>query len=332
MIYPWQKTQWQRLQEQCKNKRLPHAILLSGSDGLGKSEFAHSFSTALLCTQPRASGEACGQCSACHLTQAETHPDLMSLAPEDEGKAIKVDDIRELCKAFALTSQFEGYKIAIIGHADQMNINASNSLLKTLEEPSNQSLLILVTSKPHRLPITIRSRCQALSFQVPDAEQAQHWLAEHISGDIKQLLNMSHGAPLLAQHFAESNMLEQREALINALLAVARQQPVTEQAEKLSKLPNYSLLGWIYDWVSDLLKLIQCGGDSRLINQDYFKELAELSSKCQAIHLYSLLDQIIKLRKVQSIPLNTQMLWEDLLATTIKKSLKTERIIYGNSS
>jgi len=313
MIYPWQNTQWQRLQEQCKNSRLPHAILLSGSDGLGKSEFAHSFATSLLCSQPQPSGEACGQCSACHLNQAETHPDLMSLAPEDEGKAIKVDDVRELCKAFTLTSQFAGYKIAIIYHADQMNINASNSLLKTLEEPNDQSLLILVTSKPHRLPITIRSRCQTLSFQIPDAEQAQQWLSEHITGDTKQLLNMSYGAPLLAQYFAEGEMLEQRQTLVKALLAVARQQPITEQAATLSKLPSYSLLGWIYDWVSDLLKIIQCGGDSRIINQDYHKELTELCSKCQTIHLYSLLDQIIKLRKVQSIPLNTQMLWEDLL-------------------
>ena len=105
MIYPWQNTQWQRLQDQKKNKRLPHAILLSGPTGLGKSEFAHDLSVSLLCQQPLASGEACGKCDACHLAQAETHPDLMHLEPEDESKAIKVDDVRELCKEFTLTSQ-----------------------------------------------------------------------------------------------------------------------------------------------------------------------------------------------------------------------------------
>jgi DNA polymerase III subunit delta' len=313
MIYPWQNTQWQRLQDQNSNKRLPHAILLSGPSGLGKSEFAHDFSVSLLCKQPQATGEACGECDACHLTQAETHPDLMLLEPEDESKAIKVDDVRTLCKEFNLTSQYGGVKVVVINHADQMNIHASNSLLKTLEEPNAGSILILVTSKPHRLPITIRSRCQVLAFQVPDNEQAQTWLSSHIEGDVNQLLSMSHGAPLLARQFAESDILEQRQALVDALLAIARHHPITENAEKLSKLPNHSLLGWIYDWISDILKLIQCGQESSLINQDYRQELTELSLKLQPSHLYSLLDQVIKLRKVQSIPLNTQMLWEDLL-------------------
>lgn len=313
MIYPWQDTQWQRLQNQYKSGRLPHAILLSGADGLGQSEFASHFSRSLLCQQPQNSAEACGQCEACHLIQAETHPDLILLAPEDESKAIKVDDVRALCKAFTLSSQMNGYKIVIIDHADQMNINAANSLLKTLEEPGDQSLLILVTSKPHRLPITIRSRCQKVSFQLPTKEASQQWLSERVSENVDSLLSMSHGAPLLALELFESEKLEQREQLVSALLAIAQQQSVIEQAEKLSKLPNQSLLGWIYDWISDLLKLIHCRDESQLINQDYRKELTELSLKCQPTQLYILLDQVIKLRKVQSIALNTQMLWEDLL-------------------
>jgi len=313
MIYPWHNTQWQQLQNQREHQRLPHAILLSGADGLGKSEFATSLAVSLLCQNTQSSGESCGKCNSCALTQAGTHPDLTCLAPEDESKAIKVDDIRELCREFCLTSQYAGYKIAIINHADQMNINASNSLLKTLEEPNDQSILILVTSKPHRLPITIRSRCQTISFQTPDAEQANQWLSTQVSGDVSQLLNICHGAPLRAQHFADSDLPEQRKGLVDALLAVVRNQPVIEHAEKLSKLPSQSLLGWVYDWISDILKLIHYGQNCHLVNQEYRKELIELSLKLPSVRLYQLLDQVIKFRKVQSIPLNTQMLWEDLL-------------------
>ncbi|MCK4918730.1 MAG: DNA polymerase III subunit delta' [Candidatus Pacebacteria bacterium] len=313
MIYPWQNTEWQLLNNQREHQRLPHAILLCGANGLGKSEFASSLAVSLLCESPQSNGESCGNCNSCRLTEAGTHPDLTYLAPEDESKVIKVDEIRALCTEFFLTSQFAGYKIAIINHADQMNINASNSLLKTLEEPNDQSILILVTSKPHRLPITIRSRCQSISFQVPDTQQASQWLSQNVSGDVSQLLNISHGAPLRAQHFADSDLPEQRKGLMEALLAVARNQPVIEHAQKLSKWPSHSLLGWAYDWVSDLLKLIHYGQNCNLVNQDYRKELIELSLKLQSVLLYQLLDQIIKFRKVQSIPLNTQMLWEDLL-------------------
>ena len=272
-----------------------------------------SFAVSLLCEQGASSDQACGECHACLLAHAGTHPDLSYIAPEDPSKAIKVDDIRDLCKEFSLTSQFGGYKVVVINHADNMNINASNSLLKTLEEPNEQSILILVTSASHRLPITVRSRCQAISFQTPAAEQANEWLGSRITGNLEQLLSMSHGAPLQALHLAETDMLEQRQGLMTALLEVSRHQPLVEHAAILSKWPSYPLLGWVYDWLSDLLKLIQCGKDCHLINQDYRKELTELSLKLYSSRLYQLLDQVIKLRKVQSIPLNSQMLWEDLL-------------------
>jgi DNA polymerase-3 subunit delta' len=313
MIYPWQSAQWQQLQNQREQQRIPHSILLSGRYGLGKADFAMALAFSLLCQRREPYAEACGQCPACLLMQAGTHPDLLYLAPEDAAKAIKVDDIRGLCKAFTLTSQYAGYKVAIIDYADNMNINAANSLLKTLEEPSKQSIIILVTSTPHRLPVTVRSRCQSVFFPTPATEQASAWLMERISGDVAQLLSVSHGAPLQAERFAQGDTLAQRQGLMDALLATTRSQSVIERAEKLSKWPNYSLLGWVYDCISDLLKLIHCGVESRLINQDYRKELIELSQKLSAARLYSLLDQVIKFRKEQSIPLNSQMLWEDLL-------------------
>ena len=313
MIYPWQNTQWQLIQTQRLQQRLPHAILFSGTDGLGKSEFATSLAVSLLCSSPQANGEPCASCPSCLLVRAGTHPDLIQLSPEDDTKAIKVDDVRDLCKAFCLTSQYSGYKVAIIDSADNMNINAANSLLKTLEEPNDQTVLILVSSRPHRLPVTIRSRCQTVFFTTPDRQQASSWLADRISGDTTQLLNMSQGAPLKALQYSENELLERRQTLISALLSVSRQQAVTDHAQKLAKWPEHVLLGWLYDWISDLLKLLQCGEGCVLINQDYRSELLELSHKVQPDPLYHYLDQVIKLRKVQSIPLNIQMLWEDLL-------------------
>ncbi len=312
MIYPWQTKQWQQLQSQKQAQRLPHALLLVGADGLGKLDFAHELASSLLCKSEDIA-EACGECSACKLIASGTHPDLLNIMPEAEGKAIKVDEIRALCKEFSLTSQFSGYKVAVIADADSMNINASNSLLKTLEEPTASSVLILVSSRPHRLPVTIRSRCQTIDFQMPDAAQAESWLSNQIEGNSRLLLNLAHGSPLLAVKLANEELREQRKGLMTALMGVANNQPVTELASALSKLPSSQLLGWLYDWISDLLKLQQCGNTASLVHVDFQKELQALAQRSSSQGLYGLMDQVIELRKFQSIPLNAQMLWEDLL-------------------
>ena len=311
MIYPWQQKQWQQLLSQIQSQRLPHAILLEGPKGLGKRDFAEALASMLLCKRPAET--ACGVCEACHLIDAGTHPDLLYLAPEEEGKAIKVDEIRGLCNEFSLTSQFGGYKVAVIANADSMNINASNSLLKTLEEPTPNSVLILETSNPHRLPITIRSRCQNINFQTPETSMAEEWLAGQVKGDYSTYLNLAHGSPLLALQLADENLQEQRKGLMNALLGVVQNQPITEIAASLSKWPSYHLLGWLYDWISDLLRIQQCGDQTVVTHTDYRTQLVKLSTRSSSQGLYELLDQVIELRKVQSIPLNSQMLWEDLL-------------------
>jgi len=316
MIYPWQTKQWQQLQSQKQGQRLPHALLLVGADGLGKLDFAHELAFSLLCDSENTS-EACGDCAACKLIEAGTHPDFLYVVPEAAGKAIKVDEIRGLCKEFSLTSQFSGYKVAVIADADSMNINASNSLLKTLEEPTDSSVLILVSSKPHRLPVTIRSRCQAIDFQVPDIAQAEDWLSDQIKVTNQQtyrlLLNLAHGSPLLAVKLADEELREQRKGLMAALVGAANNQSITELALSLSKLPSNQLLGWLYDWISDLLKLQQCGNTTSLVHLDFQKELMALAQRSTSQGLYDLMDQVVELRKFQSIPLNAQMLWEDLL-------------------
>ena len=145
MIYSWQTTQWQNIQRQLVADKLAHGLLLVGNEGLGKRDFAQQLANGLLCNSAGSDGLACGQCSACHLLAAGTHPDLFVLQAEERGKTIKVDEVRQLSAQLNLTSQFGGYKIALIIDAHDMNINASNSLLKTLEEPAADTILILVS-------------------------------------------------------------------------------------------------------------------------------------------------------------------------------------------
>jgi DNA polymerase-3 subunit delta' len=308
MIYPWQSTQWQQIQAQISEQRLPHALLLSGQPGMGKWHFARELAARLLCSQPDDTG-ACGRCSACKLLRAGTHPDALLVAPEQEDKAIRVDDIRELSRQLVLTSQLGGYKVALIAFADNMNINAANSLLKTLEEPTDGSVLLLVSSRPHRLPITIRSRCQRIDFPPPAANQALQWLQQQGLDNAQSLLTLAHGSPLLAQRLAEEELLVPRKELLAALLG---QQPVLEAAAALAKWPLDHLLGWLYDWLGDLIKIQQQPG-AVLVHQEHRQHMEQLAGRIPGRDLYGLLDEVLKLKRAQSIPLNAQLLWEDLL-------------------
>ncbi|MBI5040490.1 MAG: DNA polymerase III subunit delta', partial [Gammaproteobacteria bacterium] len=153
--YPWQDTEWAQLRARAAQRRLPHALLVTGPAGVGKCDFADAFARSLLCKHPAGDGSACGNCEACHLVRAGTHPDYLTVTFIEDKTQIGIDQIRELCRALALKSHAGGYKIAIVTPAERMTVEAANSLLKTLEEPTDNTLLMLVTEQPARLPATI---------------------------------------------------------------------------------------------------------------------------------------------------------------------------------
>lgn len=144
------------------NNALAHAYLFSGEPGIGKALAAGELAAALNCQAPGPDG-GCGVCSSCRKVAARSHPDVHLLAPD--GTEIKIDQVRQVQSDLALRP-FEGRrKLLIVDSAESLNEAASNAFLKTLEEPPGESLIILVTSMPRKLLITIRSRCQELAFQ-----------------------------------------------------------------------------------------------------------------------------------------------------------------------
>lgn len=210
--YPWQQDIWQRFLQQHQSQRLPHAIMLAGARGLGKRHLARALGQFLLCHGP-AGEAACGKCKGCELNRAGTHPDFVEVSPEDPGKAIRVDDIRALAEGMNKTAQMSGYKVAILCPADAMNNNAANALLKTLEEPAANTLLILVTDVPGAVLPTVRSRCQLHTQHLPAREQSLRWLQPLLSGsgvDADELLDMARGAPLAARDLLDGDAIEVR--------------------------------------------------------------------------------------------------------------------------
>ncbi|MBK8326602.1 MAG: DNA polymerase III subunit delta' [Moraxellaceae bacterium] len=172
-LYPWQQQTWQLLQQSRARQSLAHAFILSGVHGVGLFEFSQQVSAWLLCHQPSEQG-ACGACKSCQLWLAQSHPDyrlLEQITDEKTGKTsqvIKVDQVRQLVEFLNKSAQLNGYRVAIIHRAENLNVNAANSLLKTLEEAGANTVIMLITEQPLMLLPTIRSRCQQLSLAVPE--------------------------------------------------------------------------------------------------------------------------------------------------------------------
>ena len=228
---PWHAEHWERLQARRRRDAMPHALLLCGPVGLGKRAFAQRFMQGLLCERPR-DGDACGECRSCLLLAAGTHPDVatLGLGLRKDGvqrSEIVVEQIRELSARLAMSSQFGGWQVAILDPADAMNAAAANALLKTLEEPSAQTLLLLLADAPWRLPQTIRSRCQRIEFHLPATAVALAWLEAQGVHDAQDALVAAGGNPGLARAWALEGALGRRQEVRKdlAALAAGRGQP-----------------------------------------------------------------------------------------------------------
>ncbi len=259
-ILPWQVTQWQQLVTAEREGRLGHALLLSGPAGIGKVRFARALMAWLACESPQEEG-ACGKCRSCHF--GLDNPDVHIVEPPEGKKQIAVDQVRELVALSAQTShRAGGRKVVLVHPADAMNINTANALLKTLEEPSGDTVLILVSSEPARLLPTIRSRCQQLQFPIPPNALAREWLKMSV-GDAAQVetcLRETGGRPLAAQCLFESDGLAQRERCDSLLQAwIDGTQSLSQVTEGVKEVELEFVFEWLAQRVHTLLTAAMSG-------------------------------------------------------------------------
>lgn len=158
-----------------KSNNILHSYLFTGTDGIGKSLFAKEFAHAILCTSDEA--KPCTKCKSCLEFQGESHPDFLQIDPED-GKTIKIEQIRYLQEKIAEKPVTSKRKVYIINNCDTMTREAANSLLKTLEEPPSYATLILVTANESKLLVTIKSRCTKIAFQPLSEEDIKKYITK----------------------------------------------------------------------------------------------------------------------------------------------------------
>jgi DNA polymerase-3 subunit delta' len=313
VIYPWQHEQWQHIQKLLQQDHLPHALLLSGLAFVGKKGFSIELAKSLLCLTPSDEKHACGQCKACQLFKAGSHPDFHHTFLQEDKKDISIAQIRSLIEFTHLSHSISPLKVVVIHTADRMNVNASNSVLKTLEEPAADTIIILESSRSGELLPTIRSRCQIIHFSLPQAELAKTWLQQQQTKTTAEtLLAIAGGKPLLAVEYDDEQHLEQRQKFINDIgLFLTKRRHWIDVAKDWENASLVELLEWQLAWVQDLI--VMQHDDERIRSVDVKKQLQRMSQLLQGGNLFSLYKELIGRIKISTHPVNKLLFVEDML-------------------
>jgi len=357
MLYPWQMPAWQALN--ALHPRWPHALLIHGQSGIGKTAFARHLAQSLLCEsfdvnagRSDAASAAdvashwatrpCGHCLACKWFEQGNHPDFRAVFPESMGsgtpdgaeagaegegtsagggkssepakpkvlsKEIKVEQIRSLLEFCGIGAHRGGRRVVLIYPAEAMNAASSNALLKTLEEPPEAVVFVLVTSRIERLLPTIISRCRQWPMGVPAAGPAQAWLAVQGGMDQAQAsaaLALAGGAPLAAQAGGDD---PQHRFVLSELGAGGRCDAFA-CADALQKTAVPLVLGWLQRWLYDVLSLNLTGAI-----RYYPLHLAALQRCATAVDALALAQMnqwLARQRASENHPLNARLVYESL--------------------
>jgi DNA polymerase III subunit delta' len=255
--YPWLAEPFAKIRQDAESERLAHALLITGTVGSGTAEFSREIAAYMLCQSP---GEnACGSCKACQLFDAGSHPDLRLLEPEGAAKSIRVDQIRSLTGFIAQTPQIGSWKLVIIEMADRMNQNAANALLKMLEEPAGNSLILLATERPQMLLPTVRSRCSQIRIKTPSVNQSVTYLVgQGMSQEqAEQLVGQVGARPIQIQDWLEQDILPQWQTSMEKLQALdTGQTSAMTVASELASMDFSLLISWAMQFVAGRSRLL----------------------------------------------------------------------------
>lgn len=296
------------------NQKISHAYLFSGPANLGKTTTARLFINSLLCENfKEGSGSVpCLECRSCQQFKDNIHPDLYWIQRPADDKNIGIEQVhKELNLKVTMSSFFNSFKIGVIANAEELSNGAANSLLKTLEEPKKKVILILISDRPHDLPLTILSRCLVINFNPVPREEIYQYLLTKIKSkaEAEKLTELAHGQPGLAINYLNNpKLLEDRQetisqfieliegsykekfSLINSLLP-----PKTTFGEQFQSL-NYLINVWL-SVLRDLI-LIKNNFSAGLVNKFYQAKLIPLARRFE---LSALKEAFKDLNLVQSL-------------------------------
>jgi len=244
-VLPWQEEALARIQRLERAGQLPQTMVLQAASGTGLVPFAETLSGWLLCHARHEHDTACGTCSACRQWLAGNHPDTLQLLPEGAAQEITVDQVRACTEMLSLARHQQGYRIVQLYPAERLNRNASNAMLKTLEEPGAGTVFLLLSEQPRNLLPTIRSRAQVITVPRPSDEAAQDWLRAQGVSDPEARLAVYPGQPLRALDDDDQDIARQFEDLLLQLERAPSELTATAKRVAGSKEDALRFIEWL---------------------------------------------------------------------------------------
>jgi DNA polymerase III subunit delta' len=333
---PWQADAWAAWSARLAAGRRGQALLVSGPHGVGKTALVERLAAGLLCLAPPAPGAACGACTACRQHAAGSHPDLIVLRPDpgqdgplahypvqaaqlEPGRStrvISVEQVRALIEHLTRRARPGGTRLAVLWPADALAEAGANALLKILEEPPENAMLVLIAHRPGLLPATVRSRCQFLRVAVPPAAVADAWLAQEVGEAPRRALALAlgGGAPLLAAELAREDPAALWVAVaqgVEAVLAGADPLPV---AQRWQGFPAERVERTLYAWLRHQLTAGRT--NLAMTHPAGTVESPPPPRRFSLTRAAVLLEELESLRRLSRVALSQPLAWEALLIRT----------------
>lgn len=282
-----------------------HCYLFSGEEGIGKSLAAKEFAKALICREVE--NDSCGQCAACRRIDSGLHPDMHIIGGEE--RQIKIDQVREIEEKLNVKSFEGGIKAVMVLRAETMNPAASNAFLKTLEEPPEESVLILVSSRPDLLPDTILSRAQRIRFYPLARADIERILRERMEPDPELRAGLAEGRLSAA---LDDELIERRDHFLSGLQNAMTGKADADQLWK----DRQDMDDWFElatAWVRDLMVFKASRDDSLLANRDKRAAIEEFCAKAALKDLSVLLAELFRVKQLLRQNLNRHLTFEHIL-------------------
>jgi DNA polymerase-3 subunit delta' len=309
---PWLKVPQQRLRAALQAGHLPHSLLVLSVPGLGAEQLANWMTALVLCESPGT--RPCDACPACRLLRSDSHPDVHVVRLEEDAQQIKIDQVRELIDSLTLKSYRGGYKVGVIEGAEALNMNGANAFLKTLEEPSADTVLIMIARPNHRLPATVASRCLRISLRPPATSEAIAWLQASAPGATPwhAALALAGGAPLLALRLDAEGLAAIDADMRQSIAELAEGSvDVTLLADRWVRSNPGVRITWLENWITQRVHASLGAATSHQTAEPVRLPGALLKPKIRA--LFELLDAARDVRRLASTGMNQQLALEALL-------------------
>lgn len=313
-----QKRAAEMLRRLLKARLAGRVYLFLGPEGSGKAEAARALAAAWLCQSPKEEGDCCQHCPACLKLAAASHPDLVILEPLPDKETIGIEQAQDLIKSLRFAPLEAETRFVIIPQAERLSLYAANALLKTLEEPPEETVIILTAASAEALPPTLISRCQTVAFQPLTEELLASELAARFKLSPPQARLASGllaGRLKAGAGFEPASLSERRDQLLGFLGALSPKDPagLFDLAEKLAKEEDDLFLAILMAWQRDLLVQASGVSEEKLVNCDRADLLASQAKVADVFDLVARLEAVFEAEAALQARANTRLALEALL-------------------